>query len=256
MLASLTTSNDIAEEKDSLGGGSRVRESGIYRFTVALAYLQLASSEAMGLHLVLKDEAGEFKQAMYLTSGKEKGKLNYYKDKDGNKHYLPGFNMANSLALLTTGREISALSTEEKVVNIYNFESKSEVPTKVQCITDIMGQEVYAAVMKRVVDKSAKDAAGVYQPTGETREENEIDKFFCAKDGFDKMTSAEIKAKQASGTTPEVLFFDQWAEKNNGKVIDKSTKGAGAGKPGAPGKPAGAGAAPAAGKPTTSLFGG
>lgn len=251
MLASLTTSNDIEGEKDSLGG-SRVRESGIYKFTVALAYLLESSSEAVGLHLILKDDAGEFKQALYLTSGKEKGKLPYYTDKDGQKRYLPGFNLANSLALLTTGKEISQLVPEERAVNVYDSTAKAEVLKKVQCVTEIMGQEIYAGVLKRITDKSVKDGQGNYQPTGETREENEIDKFFCAKPDFDKMTATEIKTKQA-GQAIEVLFYDGWADKNNGKVIDKSTKGGA--KPGAPGKPAGA--APGAGnKPTSSLFGG
>lgn len=256
LLASLTTQDDIAAEKDTLGGGSRIRESGIYKFAVALAYLQKSKEDAnkggaLGLFLVLKDQAGEYKPTIYLTSGKDKGCKNYYEDKDGKKNYLPGFNLGNSLALLTTGKEISQLDTEDKVVNIYNYDAKADVPTKVACVTEIMGKEIYAAVLKRITDKNVKDASGAYVPSGETREENEIDKFFCAIDGFDKLTSAEIKAKRGGAELPEKTFYAQWQEKNAGKVIDKSTKGAGT-----PGAPAGAAkaATPAAGKPTNSLF--
>ena len=251
LLSSLTTDNEIADEKDSVGGGATIFESAIYKMTVALAYLQKSRGGAMGMFLTLKDEQGrELKQALYLTGGDAKGNKNYYEDKDGNKQYLPGFNMANSLAMLTTGQEISKLGTESKAISLYNFEAKAEVVTKVECVTDIMGKEVYVGVLKQLVDKNKKnDATGEYEPTGETREENEIDKFFCAIDGYEKLTSAELKAKK---TDPSVqpAFFDTWTNKWAGKVRDKSgkTPKAGSGTPGA-GKPA------AAGKPTNSLFG-
>lgn len=250
MLASLTTSADIAEEKDTLGGGRQLFDSGIYKFTVALAYVKAADSGALGLHLQFKTEDGrELRQSVYLTSGKEKGLKNYY-EKEGQKHYLPGFNIGNSLALLTTGKEISQLETEDKVFNLYDFNAKAEVPTKVAALTDIMGKEIYGAVLLQKVDKNVKDNSGKYVPSGETREENEIDKFFCAVEEFDKLTSAEIKAKRA-GQTIEKPFYDAWSEKNAGQVRDKSTKGGGtAGAPGAA-KPAAAASA----KPSTSLFG-
>jgi hypothetical protein len=90
--------------------------------------------------------------------------------------------MANSLCLLTLGKEISELTTEEKVLNIYSPDAKAEVPTKVQVLMDLLNQEILVGLIKQTVDKTAKDAAGAYQPTGETREENEIDKFFRARD--------------------------------------------------------------------------
>jgi len=82
----------------------------------------------------------------------------------------------------------------------------------------------------------------VYEPTGETRDENEIDKLFRAKD---RMTTAEIRAQAESAT-----FIDTWDAKHSGTVKMKA-KGA-SGTPGAP-KTSGAPAA-AANKPPTRLF--
>jgi hypothetical protein len=241
MLANLTTDSSIADEKDSVGGGG-VLESGIYACQIAMAYLSKASSGALGLVLTLKTESGkDVKQTLWMTSGTAKGGKNYY-EKDGEKHYLPGFLHANSLALLTVGKEISALETETKVVNVYSAEAKAEVPTKVEVLMDLLGKEIIAGLIKQTVDKTKKNEAGVYEPTGETRDENDIDKLFRASD---RMTTAEIRAQAESAT-----FIDTWSAKWTGQTKNKA-KGA-SGTAGAP--KAAAGAPAAAKKPTTSLF--
>jgi hypothetical protein len=242
MLATLTTADDIATEKDSVGGNAPL-DSAIYPMKVGMAYLQKSSGGALGLFLTFKNEdEKETRQTLWVTSGDAKGNKNYY-EKDGQKSYLPGFNMANSLCLLTLGKEISELTTEEKVLNIYSPDAKAEVPTKVQVLMDLLNQEILVGLIKQTVDKTAKDAAGAYQPTGETREENEIDKFFRARD---KMTTAEIRAKAT-----EPAFYDAWTKKWTGKVKDKTTKTSGT--TGAPG--ASSSAAAGTKKPASSLFG-
>ena len=242
LLSGLTTSNDIAAEKDSVGGGS-VLDSNVYNFTVKLAYLQKAASDALSLvvHLTTEDNK-EVRQQFWMTSGKEKGCKNYYVDKKGDKQYLPGFNMANSLCLLTVGKEISQMETETKVVNVYSKEASAEVPTNVEMLTELLGKQVLGGLIKQVVDKNVKDAAGNYVPSGETREENELDKLFRERDG---KTTAEILAQ-----APEAVFIETWKKKWVGQVRDRTTKQAGtAGAPKA-------GAAPAGGtsKPQNSLF--
>lgn len=241
LLANLSTDSSIAEEKDSVGTGGPL-ESGLYAATVALAYITKASSGALGLVLNLKTEAGrEIRQTLWMTSGTAKGGKNYY-EKDGEKFYLPGFNHANSLSLLTVGKEISALETETKVVNVYSAEAKSEVPTKVEMLMDLIGKEILIGLIKQTVDKTKKNDNGIYEPTGETRDENDIDKLFRARD---RMTTAEIRAQAENAT-----FVDTWSAKWTGNTRNKA-KGA-TGTAGAP-KAAGA-AATATKKPTTSLF--
>lgn len=241
LLANLKSDDSIANERDSVGGS--VLDSGLYKAKVILAYLVTAASGAIGLALTLKTEGGaEIRQTVYMTSGKAKGGTNYYTNKDGEKQYLPGFLIANSLALLTVGKEISELDPEQKVVSVYNAEAKAEVPTKVDMLTELLGTEILVGLIKQTVDKSKKDDAGVYQPTGETREENEIDKLFRASD---RMTTAEIRAKAEAAA-----FAATWEAKFTGIVKNKA-KGAAAGS-GVAGAPRGAVAST---KPKASLFG-
>lgn len=242
MLANLKTDDSIANERDSLGNSGPV-ESGLYPSTITLAYLTKAKSEALALNVHAKTDSGrEIRETIYMSSGKEKGCTNFYIDKDGQKQYLPGFLTANALALLTVGKEISDLETEQKVVNLYSPEVKAEVPTKVDALTELHGQEVLLGVIKEIVDKQKKnDATGVYEPTGETREQNTIDKVFRARD---RMTTTEIRAK-----AEEATFVDQWDAKWTGKDRNR-VKGAAAGN-GTAGAPK---AATANKKPTTSLF--
>lgn len=265
LLASLSTDTSIAAAKDSLGGGSFVLETDIYKFKVVSAYITVAQSEAMALELRLKTEDDkELRQTLWIKSGKDKGGQNFYTAKDGSKQYLPGFDLANSLALLTTGLELNKLTTEQKVVKIYNYDAKADVPTPVPMVMDLLDKEIYGAVFKQVVDKQKKGDDGKYHSTGETREENELDKFFRLTD---KVTVAEGLANMARkqrGEEPVAgVFFDQWKEKWAGKTRDKTSKDnkGKAGLPGAGGsmfgaaKAAAAGGANAGGKPTGSLFG-
>ena len=243
MLKSLATNDSITNEKDSVGGTGPL-ESGLYNTTVSMAYLSKSKGGALGLVLTLKTEEGkDLRQTLWMTSGTEKGCKNYYETKTGEKQYLPGFNIANSLTLLTLGKEISDLDTETKVVNVYSAEAKAEVPTKVEVLMDLLNQEITVGLIKQTVDKTVKnEATGVYEPTGETRDENEIDKLFRTRD---RMTTAEIRAQAT-----EAKFVETWSAKFTGTVKMKAKSGSGTA--GAP--KAAAGAPAAAKKPTTSLF--
>jgi hypothetical protein len=127
-------------------------------------------------------------------------------------------------------------------VNLYSYEAKAEVPTKVQMVMELLNKDVIAGIVKQTVDKNVKTDAG-YVPSGETRDENEIDKFFRARDG---MTTAEIRAQ-----SEKAVFIDTWKAKNGPEFVRNKAKGAVAG--GTAGAPKAAGASSTK-KPTTSLF--
>ncbi len=243
IFANLTTDTSIANEKDTVGGGNSPLESGLYPAKVVLAYAMKSDGGAMGLVLKFKTEEGrEINQTLWMTSGTAKGSRNYYEDKQGAKQYLPGFVHATALTQLTLGKDISEVDTEEKVTSVYNRDAKAEIPTKVNMLVDLLNTDVLIGLCKQTVDKTVKNDAGMYVPTGETREENEIDKFFRASD---RKTTAEIRGK-----AEEASFVEVWSDKWTGKVKNKASKTAGvAGAPSV--------GAPAAGgmkKPSTSLF--
>lgn len=239
LLSTLSTDAAIADETDSLGSGS-VFDSGLYKCSIDLAYINKVESGALGLVVHLKTEnKRELRQTLWMTSGTAKGGKNYY-EKDGEKIYLPGFLQANALSLLTIGKEISSLDTETKVVKLYSPQEKKEVPTKVEVLVDLLNQEILVGVIKQKVSKTKKNAAtGEYEATDETRDENDIDKLFRARD---RMTTAEIRAQET-----EAKFCDSWEKRWTGITKDR-TKASRDAKA-APGAPA------ATKKPATSLFG-
>jgi hypothetical protein len=228
MLTALKTDNSIETEKDSLGGGSYLVDSDIYAATVKTAYVKQSDGGAYSLVIDLVGDANEnISETLWMTSGTTKGCKNYYMVKDrvtkketGEKAYLPGFLIANSLALLTVGKELSELETEDKVIPVWDGAASKAVPTKVNMVTALVGQRILAGVLKKTVDKTAKnESTGKYEPTGETRDVNEVDKLFRERDG---MTVAEILAEATEPT-----FKGLWLDKNKGKVIN-TAKGASA----------------------------
>lgn len=236
LFNNITTDDSIAQEKDSLGG-SRALESNVYDFKIKVAYVITAKSEAVGVVLDLETDAGEkLKVTEYVTSGKEKGCKNYY-ERNGEKHYLPGFNNINAVCLLTVGKELKDMDHEEKQVPIWNSEARAEKPTKVPVLTDLTGQYITIGVLREIVNKTKYDQASNTRSIVEgTVEQNVVDKVFRTKD---HKTVMEIR-----GQVEEAAFYPQWIEKNQGKDRNKvKDVPAGNGTAGAP-------------KPKQSLFGG
>ncbi|AZU99635.1 single-stranded DNA-binding protein [Vibrio virus vB_VspP_SBP1] len=234
-LKNLGKDKDIQQETDSLGGGAK--ESGLYKCVVEAAYLGVSKNGANSITIVAKSEEGhQFRETLWVTN-KEGKEFYIYNDE---KRFLPGYNVANAIALLTTGYELADLDDpEERTLNIYDFDEKKELPTQVDCLTQLHGEEIWLGILKEIQDKTkANPATGKYEPTGETREVNVIDKVFRAESG---LTVAEARLGQDTGD-----FMDKWVNKWSGKTRDKSKGAAAAGKAGAPNQ--------SAAKPKSSLF--
>ena len=245
VFANLTTDNSIEEEVDVVSSGFKPLESGVYTFEVKQAYLGESAGGALSVTLDCEAADGtKFKKTEYVTSGKAKGQKNYYETQDGKKRYLPGFTNVNNICLLTVGKELGQIEPEEKVINLYDRDAGKEVPTKVMMLTDVMGNEITLGIIKQIVDKNVKDGNGQYVPSGETREENEIDKVFRARDG---MTVTEIKAQ-----AEEAVFINTWKEANEGKTRNKAKVAQNGSVAGAPAQAGGNSAAAPA--PAKSLF--
>lgn len=244
LLSGFKTDESIANEQDSVGNGGAI-DTGIYGFKVAMAYVMTSKGGATGVVLHLKTvDNREVRQTLWISSGDSKGNKNYYETKDGERRYLPGFNLFQSLCLLTVGKDVHEMDTENKTINVYSPEAKKEVATEMPVLMDLLDQEVFAGVFKQTVDKTQKNEAGDYIPTGETRDENELDKFFRAED---KLTTAEIRAG-----VEEAVFYDTWSKKWTGVTRDKTSKDSG--KAGAPAAASNIGQTAATSMPTNSLF--
>lgn len=218
VLSGLALGADVQgkEEKDSLGGG--VLNTNVYDFKIDMAYTGLSGGGARFIAAHFKDANGAILRIKeYISSGNAKGnKITY--TKDGVDYPMPGYTKMNGLCLLAAGKEIHQLDIESKKIKLYDHTAGKEVPTDVDVLVELIDQEIKAGVLKQTVDKTSKnDATGKYEPTGETREENEVDKFFSADND---MTVAEIKAQATEAT-----FMTDWKAKWEGKVKNKSKGG-------------------------------
>lgn len=216
------TDTGLEKAEDRLGGGFSTRETDIYTFKIKAAYAGKSSGGAMNVSLICEDSQGEYRETIYITN--KKGENFFIKDKK--KIPLPGFTLINDICLIVTGEPLANQETEEKVINLYDFEARKELPTSVPMIMPLVGEEISFAVQKVIEDKNQKnEATGEYEPTGETRELNTIVKVFH--------TETKMTVVEAMEGSEEAKFWDAWQEKNKGKVYDKSSKDAKAqgGKP-------------------------
>ena len=208
---------------ERIGGGGFAWESGVYDATIVMAYLNQTSSEAQWLNLILKNSEGkELKENFCIRSGKAKGNKVYYV-KDGKQIPLPGYALANSLCVAATNTSLVEClkgtdkggTVEKKTVNVWNVELKKEAPTERPVVMCLVNKPVKVAVHQEIEDRTAKGANGQYEPTGETRTVNKCKFFGNVESG---KTAEEITKEQ------DATFFDKWATKNTGTVIDSSSK--------------------------------
>lgn len=198
-------------------GGSYAWESGVYDATVKMVYLNQSASGAVSFNAVLTNSSGrELRETMWIKSGDAKGNKTYYTDKDGKDRPLPGYAVANSMCVAATGESLAKCMTsaEKKTINLYNAEAGKEVPTERPVLMGLTGIKVKVAVHQIVEDRTTKNEAGQYVPNGQTRTVNEC-KFFGNTEG---KTAEELTEGK------DAVKFDDWASKNTGIVINKSTK--------------------------------
>lgn len=197
-------------DKDVLGGRTLLTTN-LYEGKIEAAWLSAAASGAIAFNYIAKIGATSLRQTVYITN---KAKQDFYLDKKTNENkIMPGAAQINALVKLLTGKNsVKELTTESRVLSLYDYDAKKEVPTKVDAFVDLHGRIMLFAVEHQIVDKYIK---GTYNPSGETREQNEITKFF---DADTRQTATE----KAGNATAE--FATKWLEKNADKVIDKESK--------------------------------
>lgn len=234
--------SDGIQKQDDRLGGFQIFPTDIYEGEIKAFYSMTSDGGAKGVTLVLAlNGKDEFTSQVWVTS---KDGKNYY-EKDGVKSFLPGWNHADNIALVATGNKgLGELKVEEKVVQAWDNDAKKQMPKTVPMFTEVLGKKIWVAIEAQVVDQTAKnERTGKYEPTGKTREQNDIVKVF---DYETKKTVPEaLEGKEAE-------FFDAWLAKYKGKVSNRAKGGNSSGTTGKPG-----GAPPQQGQSERpSLFGG
>jgi hypothetical protein len=213
-------------------------ETGAESYTIELAYLGESSGGAAELNLTLKNGNAMLRQRVYMSSGRAKGQKPTYTNPQGKEVYLPGFIVASNLAEIVAGKELSELEQEEKVIKLWDRGEGKEVPTPVNALPELMGQEAIFAVRKirenKNVNTGTQDAPN-WEPSNEETFKNEIAQVFSEDTRSMKEIRDEVPADQATD-------LSKWVKNNTGKVKDNFKEIAGA--PSADSGPVASGDAP------------
>ena len=229
LFASIQNANIQTKEEDVLGG-SRTVPSNVYPAGIKLAYLDAAASGAIcvvfDFAMLVNGKERNHKETIYISN---KNKEFTSKDKQsGEDKPLPGFVTVDSICKAVTGKSITELSTEKKMVKVYDYDQKAEVPQEKEVLMDLIRGKLELGIIETIVDKNVKTDNG-YVPSGETREQNELSKVFN-EDGLTQL-------EKESGAT-EAKFKAAWLEQYAGKKINKAKGAATGAKAGGVSKPA------------------
>lgn len=207
-------SDEGLEETTDRIGGFQAKESGLYTGPIKAAYAGEAQSGAKNVTVVLDLDGSDYEETIYYTN--KKGENFFLNKQDKTKKVpLPGYTTINDMCLVTTGEPLSEQETEEKTMNIYDYDAKKELPTSVQMITGLIGEVVTVGIVKTLENKAKKNGNGEYVDTAETREVNNIDKVFH--------TESSMTVVEARDGAEEAAFMEAWNDRNSGQTRDKRT---------------------------------
>lgn len=214
-------------ETDNLGRDFGAVPTDVYDATIQVMYMTKTTSGGTALNLIAKTTDGkEIKKTLYVTSMKSGTEKNTYLDKEGKPQYLADFLQADAICLLAVGKPLGELVPEDKLVKIFDFDQKKEVPKKVPTYPDLQDKQVKLALVRVTKLKQVKQGNEyVDDPTGATRQENTLDKVFRASDN---KTVNEVRSQAPAE------FMEAWLAKNQGKDKDLTQGKAAQGTAGAP----------------------
>lgn len=210
LFKNMTYQDDIKDVTDSVGGGYQLLESGVYDATIKHAYVNKAKSGAIALSVAFDIDGQIHNEDFYFQS--KKG-VNYYVNKNGDKHYLPSFILADDLSLFTAQIPLAEQDTQNKVIELYNFEARKKVPTEVAMVMSMLDKPIKIGLLKQISFKQTEQN-GKWVDTEEIKEKNIVDVIFSPTDG---RTVREVRAKKDNAE-----FINTWQEKWKGVNQDKT----------------------------------
>lgn len=213
-MFNLNVPTNVEKEKDTLGGRT-ILDSGLYKAVITKAYGTTSKSGAKGLVMSFDIRKADgkvvpFTNTFWVTN--RAGSVTY-KDKEGKEHFLMGFNQVDSICKGLVHKGLVEISTEPRILPVYDLNQKKEVPTEVQVAVELLGKELALGILKTRENKTTK-VGDEYVPTVEEVFTNNIDKIFILKNGT-PYTINEIEADS------EASFAPKWVEKWKDQVQDK-----------------------------------
>lgn len=229
----------VATEEERDVAGFSPLPTGVYKGVVQLVYIDQSAGGALNANFLVKVDNRVVTQTIYFSN--KEGKFTYKSKTDGKEQPLPGYSQVDSILQTITGKGISNQEVEEKVINIYDYTARKEVPVKRKVFVDTINKPVAVGIQHISEERTTKDS-NYTVGDGTYRDFNEFNKWFDPETG---LTNAEAKA---SATEPK--FLATWKASNPAdKVIVRAAAQSNASQ-GTAGVPTGAAAA----KPAKSLF--
>ena len=201
-LSEQPTAEFEIEEETLGGGGNWISETGVYDFVIKMAHGGQSSGGAYFITMELETEDGKtMTYTNYLTSGASKGTRPYYVcKKTGKNKPLPGYSILNAVDVIITGNPAQYPVTETKQIPLYNKEADAVIPTEAEVVMGWVGKPITGLIKMTREFKQAKNAAGVWVDTTETRDKAEVVHFVDSVTGqtrSEKMASKDAVVKPA-----------------------------------------------------------
>lgn len=230
IFSAVQNANLTTKEEDVLGGNFTV-PTNVYPAIIKLAYVDKSAKGAINVvfdfAILVNGKERNHKETIYISNAA--GSFTYKDKKTGEDKPMPGFVTADTICKAITGKSITQMTTEKKLVKIYDYTQKAEVPQEKEVLMDLVRGKLELGIQELTVDRTEKSDTGEYVPTGETRDTNEVSKVFTE----DGLTLVE---KEAGAN--EAKFKAAWIKQYADKKINKAKGKAAGAKAGGVAKPA------------------
>lgn len=211
LFSNLERKSNVEKPKDVLGGGFQTLPSDVYDAVIAMAYVDKSKGGAQFIEFEFKlPDNKTHKETVYVTSGDDKGNKFTY-EKNGKEFYLPGYILADEICAVTTEQLLSQQDSDNRLVEVYDFESKQKLQKEFPVLIDLIGKKLKIAISETKENKKEK-VGGKWVETSEVRMSNNISKAFST----DGLTVNELM----DGET-DSAFMEKWLDKNKGNTVDK-----------------------------------
>lgn len=205
------------EESTEFSGGSSLLPSDVYKAEILQAYMTQVPSQQGGtnynwnwkLKVTKQDGSTQEMSQNNIFIAKDRGQgIVYYYEKDGKKTEYPAFSALNRHLKTLVGQDLFTAPSEQRTLPVYNFDTKSEVPTQVTVIPALLGQTAVFGIIETHENKRSDETKVV--------KFNTIEKCWKLVNG-QPLTAKEIEAGM---TTAADVYV--WKEANNGRINDRN----------------------------------
>ena len=181
-------------ESDSTG--SLIWDTGLYQALLKYAYFGTTKKGDPFVNLVIEINGITKTFPVYIMYSDTHTTTK--KGPDGKIKSMPGYVQMNSLAYILTDKTFDQImdNQEEKVVKVFNWNTRKEEPVNVMALTDLCNKKICVGIKKMLKHKTAL-VNGQYLPTTDTFHTNEIDRFYTEDGRLAKEKAEGIEASYA-----------------------------------------------------------